>query len=119
MVRIRPDFPLVVSATMLPPAGNMRFLQEHRFFFFFSPQLASLVKQQLCKNFQEGHWWFSGRILISYKGDLGLISGRRTVLKFVLEKSVATQSSILAWRIPQTEESGRLQSIGLQRVRQD
>ena len=27
---------------------------------------------------------------------------------------MATNSSILAWRIPQTEESGRLQSMGLQ-----
>ena len=30
---------------------------------------------------------------------------------------MATQSSILAWRIPWTEEPGELQSIGLQRVR--
>ena len=29
-----------------------------------------------------------------------------------LEKGMATHSSILAWRIPQTEEPGRLQSIG-------
>ena len=28
-------------------------------------------------------------------------------------------SSILAWKIPWTEESGRLQSMGLQRVRHD
>ena len=34
-----------------------------------------------------------------------------------LEKGMATHSSILAWRIPQTEEPGRLQSRGLQRVR--
>ena len=33
-----------------------------------------------------------------------------------LEKGMATHSSILAWRITWTEESGRLQSIGLQRV---
>ena len=32
-----------------------------------------------------------------------------------LEKGVATHSSILAWRIPWTEEPGRLQSMGLQR----
>ena len=30
------------------------------------------------------------------------------------EKKVATQSSILAWKIPWTEEAGRLQSIGSQ-----
>ena len=34
-----------------------------------------------------------------------------------LEKKVATQSIILAWRIPWMEKSGRLQSIGSQRVR--
>ena len=30
-----------------------------------------------------------------------------------LEKKIATQSSILAWRIPWTEEPGTVQSIGL------
>ena len=33
------------------------------------------------------------------------------------EKGMAIHSSILAWRIPWTEEPGRLQSIGLQRVK--
>ena len=33
-----------------------------------------------------------------------------------LEEGVATHSSILAWRIPWTEEPGRLQSIGLQEL---
>ena len=32
-----------------------------------------------------------------------------------LEKEMATQSSILAWKIPWTEEPGGLQSMGLQR----
>ena len=36
-----------------------------------------------------------------------------------LEKEMATQSSILAWRIPWTEEPGRLQSMGSQRVGHD
>ena len=36
-----------------------------------------------------------------------------------LEKEMATLSSILAWRIPWTEEPGRLQSMGLQRVGHD
>ena len=36
-----------------------------------------------------------------------------------LEKEMATHSSILAWRIPWTEEPGRLQSMGSQRVRYD
>ena len=34
-----------------------------------------------------------------------------------IEKGMATHSSIIAWRIPWTEESDRLQSMGLQRVR--
>ena len=36
-----------------------------------------------------------------------------------LEKQMATHSSILAWRIPWTEEPGRKQSMGSQRVRHD
>ena len=36
-----------------------------------------------------------------------------------LEEGMATHSSILAWRILWTEEPGGLQSMGLQRVRQD
>ena len=37
----------------------------------------------------------------------------------LLEKGIATHSSILAWRIPWTEKPGRLQSMGSQRVRYD
>ena len=36
-----------------------------------------------------------------------------------LEKGMATHSSILVWRIPWTEEPGRLQSMGSQRVGHD
>ena len=36
-----------------------------------------------------------------------------------LEKGIAIHSSILAWRIPQTEEPGELQSVESQRVRHD
>ena len=36
-----------------------------------------------------------------------------------LEKEMATYSSILAWIIPWTEEPGELQSMGMQRVRND
>ena len=36
-----------------------------------------------------------------------------------LEEGMVTNSSILAWRIPWTEEPGGLQSIGSQRVRHD
>ena len=36
-----------------------------------------------------------------------------------LQKRMATHSSILAWKIPSTEEPGGLQSMGLQRVGHD
>jgi len=36
--------------------------------------------------------------------------------KDALEREMATHSSILAWRIPRTEEPGRLQTMGSQRV---
>ena len=44
-------------------------------------------------------------------GDEGSIPG----LGRPLEKEMATHSSILAWETPWTEESGRLQSVGLQK----
>ena len=47
---------------------------------------------------------------------LGSIPGSE---KDSLEEGMATHSSILACRIPWTEEPGRLQPIGLHRVRQD
>ena len=39
--------------------------------------------------------------------------------KNLLEKRITTHSSILAWRIPGTEETGWLQTMGSQRVEQD
>ena len=49
---------------------------------------------------------------------------RETRVRFLgweapLEKEMATHSSVLAWKIPWTEKSGRLQSTGLQRIRHD
>jgi len=37
----------------------------------------------------------------------------------LLEKEMATHSSILAWKIPWTEEPGRLHSMGSKKVRHD
>ena len=50
-----------------------------------------------------------------HAGDLGSISG----LGRSLEKGMATHSSILTYRIPWTEEPGRLQSMESQRVGHD
>ena len=49
-------------------------------------------------------------------GDPGSIPG---LGRSPLEKGMVTQSSILTWRIPWTEEPGGLQSMGSQRVRHD
>ena len=46
------------------------------------------------------------------KRDVGSIPGGEDPLK----EEMATHSSILAWRMTWTEEPGRLQSMGLQRV---
>ena len=46
-------------------------------------------------------------------GDGGLIPGSGSPL----EEEMATHSSILAWKIPWTEEPGKLQSIGSQKSR--
>ena len=48
-------------------------------------------------------------------GDLGSILGWEDPL----EKGMATHSSILAWRIPWTEEPVRLQTMGSKRVGHD
>ena len=62
---------------------------------------------------QEVQWWRIflpmqevQEMLLWFLGQEGL-----------LEKEMAAHSSILAWKIPQTKESGRLQSMGSQRVR--
>ena len=52
---------------------------------------------------------------VGHSGDVGSSPG----LEDPLEKEMAAHSSILAWRIPWTEEPGGLQSMGSQRVRPD
>ena len=44
---------------------------------------------------------------------MGLILGQEEPL----EKEMATHSSILAWKVPWTEEPGRIQSMGSQKSR--
>ena len=56
-----------------------------------------------------------GKASASNARNPGLIPG----LEDPLEKGMAIHSSILAWKIPWTEDPGRLQSMGSQRVGQD
>ena len=48
----------------------------------------------------------------------GKVSQCKTAITFA-PKEMATHSSILAWKIPWTEDPGRLQSMGSQRVGHD
>ena len=64
-----------------------------------------------------GAWWAA---------DHGVMKSRTRLNDFTftfpfhaLEKEVATHSSVLAWRIPGTEEPGGLPSMGSHRVGQD
>ena len=53
-------------------------------------------------------------------GPYECLSGFTFTFHFhALEKEMATHTSILAWKIPWTEDPGRLQSMGSQRVRHD
>ena len=90
----------------LNSAKNINELRSGFFFFFVqSPQIrigASLVAQRLKR-------------LPAMKETWVRSLGREDPL----EKEMATHSSILAWRIPWTEEPGGLQSTGSPRVRHD
>ena len=73
-------------------------------------------------------WWWSfppGPLSDSIWCGCSSNIGKLTVFHFVrehtilLEKEMVTHCSVLAWKIPWTEEPGRLQSMGLQRVTHD
>jgi len=76
----------------------------HIFFFFFFSLMSSL-------------WGFPGGTVVknppANAGDASLILGQEDLL----EKEMATCSSTLPWKISWTEEPGGLQSMGLQRIR--
>ena len=59
-----------------------------------------------------------GLVRNSWSAEEGF-SSFTLLLSDPLEKGMATHSSILVWEIPWTEEPGRLQSMGSQRVRHD
>ena len=57
-----------------------------------------------------GAWWAAVHGVA--KSRIRLSDFTFTFHFHALEKEMATHSSVLAWRIPGTEESGRLQSVG-------
>ena len=60
-------------------------------------------------------WWLSDKESTCCAGDWVQSLGWEDPL----EKEMTSHSSILAWKIPQTEEPGGLQSTGSPRVRHD
>ena len=78
--------------------------------------LASYIKQTINENILYSSGFPDGKEPASNAGETWVQSlGREDRL----EKGTATHSSNLAWRIPQTDKPGGLQSMGSQRVRQD
>ena len=64
--------------------------------------------------------FFHSPLSLSSRGSFcSSLFALRVVSSAYLEKAMATQSSTLAWKIPWTEEPGRLQSMGSWRVRYD
>ena len=71
--------------------------------------------QTLSKDLSDSlHEIAQGLITVQNQLDSSVLQNRRG-----LEKEMATHSSTLAWKIPRTEEPGRLQSMGSQRVGHD
>ena len=64
-------------------------------------------------------WWLSGKESACQFLPMWETGVQSLGWEDPLEKEMATHSSILAWEIPWTEESGRLQSMALQRVGHD
>ena len=67
---------------------------------------------QMWRTPRRGRWGGMNR-------KIGIDIYKLLILCIKLEKAMAPHSSTLAWRIPWTEEPGRLQSMGSLRVRHD
>ena len=117
---------------LAPPNGNMLYIfyifklmhiicmvecVSYRFIAFYFQ--TSCISTLLCPVL-----WFWSCLFKHFSFDLHLPAMQETWVRSLgredpLEKEMATYSSILAWRIPWTEEPGGLQSTGSQRVRHD
>ena len=64
-----------------------------------------------------GAWWAAVHRVAQSRTQLKRLSMHACM--HALEKEVATHSSVLAWRVPGTEEPGGLPSMGLHRVGHD
>ena len=69
----------------------------------------------ILKGFSRASWWLSGKEFACNRSYSFFPLGWEDPL----EEGMATPSSVLAWRIPWTEEPGGLQSIESQKVEHD
>ena len=82
--------------------------------------IRSLLLWFIFQNFNWNHTVWGASLIAQLVKNLPAMQETRVRLlgqEDPLEKEMATHSSILAWRVPWTEESGRLQSVGSQRAR--
>ena len=66
--------------------------------------------------YEPNHWLLFFKSEVFIEDNFSLLKNEDWTSLMALEKETATHSNILAWRIPWTEETGRLQSMGLHRV---
>ena len=64
-------------------------------------------------------WWLGSKESVCNAGNVQKMRVQALGLEDPLEKEMATHCSILAWKIPWTEEPVGLQSMGSQRIRHD
>jgi len=63
-------------------------------------------------------YYYHSKLIVKIKAIISYDVKKNHTLH-ALEKEMATHSSVLAWKIPWTQEPGGLQSLGLQRVGHD
>ncbi|XP_070308054.1 glucosamine-6-phosphate isomerase 2 isoform X4 [Odocoileus virginianus] len=91
--------------------------QQHPRTIFVCDEDATLeLRVKTVKYFKGLPWWLR---TVQHLPAMRETWVRSLVWEDPLEKEMATNSSTLAWKIPWTEEPGRLQSMGPQRVRHD
>ena len=66
-----------------------------------------------------GAWWAAVYGVAQSQTQLKRLSSSSSSIDIILEKEMANHSSVLAWRIPGTEEPGGLLSVGSHRVGHD
>ena len=94
---------------------------NHLYYLFFDPSISVSIFFPLARI--QGYYFF---LLIFTLAETvkNLLAIEETKVRSLgredpLEKEMITHSSVLAWRIPWTQEHGGLQSMGSQRVRQN